>query len=96
MGREAADNAYSRPLNIAGEEIEVRPLPRFGPEPDTARELIERPSDVAEWGEKEDRGSADYQEPFKVAGETVDLSSLPKFGSQKPRSSADAEDPDGR
>lgn len=38
------------------------------------------PSDVAEWGEKPDRGNADYQRPFVVADEVVDLDRLPAFG----------------
>lgn len=44
------------------------------------RELIERLSDVGEWGEKPDRGNADYQRPFVVADEVVDLDALPRFG----------------
>jgi hypothetical protein len=55
------------------------------------------PNDVGEWGEKRDRGNADYQRPFVVAGEVVDLDALPRFGpgpgDDEP---ADAELADGR
>lgn len=48
--------------------------------------LIERNSDISEWGEKEDRGSRDYQEPFMVAGEAVDLDKLPPLSeNDKPK-----------
>lgn len=45
------------------------------------RELIERLSDIGEWGEKPDRGNRDYQKPFMVAGEAVDLDKLPALSS---------------
>lgn len=36
-------------------------------------------NDVGVWGDKRDRGNADYLERFKVAGEVVDLDALPAF-----------------
>lgn len=42
------------------------------------RELIERNSDPAEWGEKSTDDA--YDGPLNIAGEEVDVASLPRFG----------------
>jgi hypothetical protein len=39
------------------------------------RELIERNSDISEWGEKDVRGA--YDGPLNIAGEQVDLDDTP-------------------
>jgi hypothetical protein len=41
------------------------------------------PNDVGEWGEVEDRGSADYGRPLVIGGEKVNLDELPQFGPSK-------------
>lgn len=49
--------------------------------PERGRVVIDRLSDVAEWGDKE-TGDHLYSEPFEVAGEVVDIDSLPAFGDE--------------
>jgi hypothetical protein len=44
-----------------------------------ARELIERNSDISEFGEKDQHGA--YSEPLNIAGEKVDIEQLPALHS---------------
>ena len=51
-------------------------------------------NDVGIWGDKADRGNAEYTRPSVIGGETVDLDKLPKFGDEDSMSSmGDLESP---
>jgi hypothetical protein len=66
----AADNVGIEVMTVAGDE--KRP-----------RELIERNSDPAEWGEKATHNA--HSSPLRIAGESVSVSSLPRFGPEPDR-----------